>query len=123
MFVIGSISIERAGAPGSQKVTIKLTTRESGPSQFNFCGPGYPNPFKCITRVKLRVFVFKVAISGPHLIFSYSKCNAIIRAGFTIWLSARGPEALLRMVTLGAGFRGVTLYDVTPLLKIMSKSR
>ena len=32
-------------------------------------------------------------------------------------------EALLRMVTPGAGFRGVTLYDVTPLMKIMSKSR
>ena len=32
-------------------------------------------------------------------------------------------EALLRMVTPGAGFRGVTLYDVTPLMKMMSKSR
>ena len=31
-------------------------------------------------------------------------------------------EALLRMVTPGARFRGVTLYDVTPLMKIMSKS-
>ena len=27
------------------------------------------------------------------------------------------------MVTPGAGFRGVTLDDVTPLMKIMSKSR
>ena len=26
------------------------------------------------------------------------------------------------MVTLGAGFCGVTLYDATPLMKIMSKS-
>ena len=32
-------------------------------------------------------------------------------------------EALLRMVAPGAGFRGVTLYDVTPLMKIISKSR
>ena len=32
-------------------------------------------------------------------------------------------ETLPRMVALGAGFRGVTLYDVTPFIKIMSKSR
>ena len=30
-------------------------------------------------------------------------------------------EALLRMVTPGAGFRGATFYNVTPIMKIMSK--
>ena len=29
----------------------------------------FANQFKCITRVKLRVFVLKVAISRPHLTF------------------------------------------------------
>ena len=33
------------------------------------------------------------------------------------------PEALLRMVAPGAGFRDVTLYDATPFMKTMSKSR
>ena len=32
-------------------------------------------------------------------------------------------EALQRMVASGAGFRGVTLYDVTFFMKIMSESR
>ena len=32
-------------------------------------------------------------------------------------------EALLRMATPWAGFRGITLYDVTPFMKAMSKSK
>ena len=32
-------------------------------------------------------------------------------------------RVLLRMVALGAGFCGVNLYDMTPFMKIMSKSR
>ena len=65
---------------------IILTTRRPGPHQFNFA-----NQLKCITRVKLRGFVLKVATSGPHLIF-YER-NTITRAGFTISHSARTPRS------------------------------
>ena len=36
---------------------------------------------------------------------------------------APSTKALLRMVAPGAGFRGVTLHDVTSFMKIISKSR
>ena len=32
----------------------------------------FANQFKCITREKLRVFVLKFAIPGPHLTFSWT---------------------------------------------------
>ena len=35
----------------------------------------FANQFKRITRVKLRVFVLKVATSGPHLTFLSTYCN------------------------------------------------
>ena len=40
-----------------------------------------------------------------------------------VTLLTRQSEALLRMVAPGAGFRGVTLGDVTTFMKIMSQSR
>ena len=43
----------------------------------------------------------------------------MLRFSKMIWTN---PEALLRMAAPEAGFRGVTLYDVTPFIKIMSKS-
>ena len=35
--------------------------------QFKFCQ--HINPFICVSRAKLRLFVLRVAISGPHLPF------------------------------------------------------
>ena len=37
-----------------------------GPGPFNLM---FANQFQCITRVKLRVFILKVANKGPHLTF------------------------------------------------------
>ena len=41
-----------------------IDDQEARAPQFNFF-----NQFKCMARVKLRVFVLKVATSGPHLTF------------------------------------------------------
>ena len=43
---------------------ITLTTRKPKPHEFDFA-----NQLKCITQVKLRDFVLKVATSGLHLTF------------------------------------------------------
>ena len=37
-----------------------------GPAPLN---SNFANLFKCVTRVKLRAIVLKIAISGPHLTF------------------------------------------------------
>ena len=60
-------------------------------------GPGpldlmFANQFKRIIRVKLRVFILKVANWSPHLTF-YER-NAITRYGFNLWHSARGPALI-----------------------------
>ena len=59
----------------------------------------FVNQFKCITWKKLRVFVLKFAISGHHLTFLWTYCNAIARASFIIiWCSARG--SMLRWIDI-----------------------
>ena len=50
----------------------------------------FANHFKCITRVKLRVFVLKIASSSPLLTFFYER-NAITRAGFIMHGTVPGP--------------------------------
>ena len=56
-------------------------------------GPGplnlmFANQFKCITRVKLKVFILK----GTNWVLfePFYKRNAINKNGFNIWQSARG---------------------------------
>ena len=66
------------------------------PPRFNFF-----NQFKCFSRVKLWIFVLKVATSGPHLTF-YER-NAT-RAGFMISKSARASHSD------GKTFFGLYLY-------------
>ena len=44
---------------------VVLMTMGPEPTQFNFCLPIQ----MYLNRVKLRIFVLKVAISGPHLTF------------------------------------------------------
>ena len=75
-----------------------MTTRIPGAHEFNFV-----NQMKCRTRVKLiRGFVLKGATLGPNLLF-YER-NAITRAGFTIWHSARA------LCSDGKTFFGLHLY-------------
>ena len=69
-----------------------------------------------MTQVKLlRGFVLKVATSGPHLRF-YER-NAITRAGFTIWHSARAP------LSDGKTFYGLHLYLAGRCCKILPSTK
>ena len=67
-------------------ITNNIDDQEARPHQFHFA-----NQLKCITRVKLRDFVLKAATLGPH--FPFYERNAITRAGFTIWHSARASHS------------------------------
>ena len=59
------------------------------PGAPSFLNSSFANQFKCITQVKSRVFVLKVATSGPHLALLCS--NAITKDRLTMWHSTLGP--------------------------------
>ena len=50
----------------SRTTAINNNSDLGGPGPLNLI---FANQFKCITQVKLRVFILKVTNSGPHLIF------------------------------------------------------
>ena len=70
----------------------------------------FTNQFKCANRVKLKVFVLKVATSGPHLTFlsTYKQCNNQGR----IYHTADCQELHGQMVRLFFVFTYITPEDV-----------
>ena len=70
----------------------------------------FSNQFKRITRVKSRVFVLKVAMSG--LIKTFYERNAITTAVFAIWYSAR---PLAQIVELFLVFTYIWQEDVAKI--------
>ena len=88
-----------------------MTIRGFGPLSLIFA-----NQFKCLTWEKLRVFILKLAISGPHQPFC--ERNAITRAVFTIiWHStSKGPRA--QMVRLFLVFTYIWQKDDAKISKV-----
>ena len=66
---------------GAGPLNLILPTNLNGPPTIILIqGPGtlnllFAKQFKCITRVKLRVFILKVANSDPHVTFLRTSCN------------------------------------------------
>ena len=73
-------------SPRTTLINNNIDNQEARAPSIRFC-----QPIEIITQAKLRGFVLKAAISGPHLNF-YER-NAITRAGFTVRQSARAPRS------------------------------
>ena len=63
-------------------------------------GPGplnliFANQFKRVIQVKIRVFILKVANSGPHVSFVWTSCN--IQGRIKHMAQCQGPRAHIRL--------------------------